>query len=264
MVSSKASFWEHFDALRKVVLSSLALVLVVSCVLFAIMPWIFEHVILAPCDAKFPLYRLVDRLSGDGGVSDFHVRLINVRLASQFFVHLSSSLWLSVVLCVPVILCMLWRFVSPGLYYNERVGGVKALVWGCVMFYIGVFVGYILVFPLTLRFLSEYQLSPQIGNIISLDSYMDNFLMLTLVMGLVFELPVVAWLLGRIGIVSRGFFRIYRRHAVVCLLLLSAIVTPTGDAFTLFVVFMPLYLLWECSALCVPNADHGAIRLSSE
>ena len=123
------------------------------------------------------------------------------------------------------------------------------------MFFLGVATGYFLVFPLTLRFLADYQLSSLIPNQISLDSYMDNFMMLILVMGIVFELPLVAWLLGKAGIVSRGLFNRYRRHAVVALLVAAAVITPTGDPFTLMVVFLPLYLLWELSALTLPGKN---------
>lgn len=121
------------------------------------------------------------------------------------------------------------------------------------MFFAGAATGYFLVFPLTLRFLADYRLSDLIPNYISIDSYMDTFLMLVFVMGLVFELPVVTWLLGKAGIMDRTLFDRYRRHAIVGLLVLSAVVTPTGDPFTLSVVFVPLYLLWEVSAFTVPK-----------
>ena len=124
------------------------------------------------------------------------------------------------------------------------------------MFFIGVAVGYFLVFPLTLRFLAGYQVSELVPNQISLDSYMDNFLMLILVMGIIFELPLLAWLLGKTGLLTRSFFSSYRRHAVVVLLILAAVVTPTGDPFTLTVVFLPIYILWELSARFVPSHSH--------
>ena len=113
------------------------------------------------------------------------------------------------------------------------------------MFFLGCAVGYFLVFPFTFRFLTEYQLSPLITNQISLTSYMGNFLMLIFVMGIVFELPLLAWLLSKLGLVTKTFFRKYRKHAVVVLLVLSAVITPTGDPFTLMIVFLPLYLLYE-------------------
>jgi len=122
------------------------------------------------------------------------------------------------------------------------------------MFYLGVAVGYYLVFPLTVRFLSDYQLSELVPNVISLDSYTDTFVTIVFLMGVVFELPLLAWLLGRMGLLTRNFFALYRRHAIVALLVLAAVITPTGDPFTLFAVFIPIYLLWEFSATLVPKS----------
>ena len=127
------------------------------------------------------------------------------------------------------------------------------------MFFLGVLVGYYVVFPVTLRFLADYHVSQLVPNQISLDSYMDTFLMLIFVMGLIFELPLVAWLLGVLGVLHRGFFRTYRRHAIVALLVLAAIITPTGDPFTLMVVFLPIYLLYEVSAYLVPKQDEKTL-----
>ena len=119
------------------------------------------------------------------------------------------------------------------------------------MFYIGLAVGYFLVFPITLRFLYTYQLSGAITNSLSLDPYMDNFMMLNLIMGITFELPLLAWALSSIGLLRRQFFKRYRRHAIVVLLILAAVITPTGDPFTLMIVFLPIYLLYEASAIIV-------------
>lgn len=122
------------------------------------------------------------------------------------------------------------------------------------MFYLGTLVGYFIVYPLALRFLSQYSLSEGIENHLTLDSYMDSFYTIVVSMGLVFELPLVAWMLGRMGIVDRNFFTRYRRYAVFGLVVLAALITPTSDIFTLTVVFIPLYALWEFGALLVPRA----------
>ncbi|MDE7237366.1 MAG: twin-arginine translocase subunit TatC, partial [Paramuribaculum sp.] len=124
-------------------------------------------------------------------------------------------------------------------------------IGGTAMFYLGCLLGYTVVFPLTLRFLYTFRISAEVTNQLSLDSYMDNFLMLIFMMGVVFELPLVAVLLSRLGILTRGFFTTYRRHAIVALLVLAAIITPSSDPFTLMAVFIPVYLLWEMSALLV-------------
>jgi len=147
----------------------------------------------------------------------------------------------------PYLTFEIWRFVQPALFDNEKKSVGLAFAFGTFMFFLGCAVGYFLVFPFTFRFLTEYQLSPLITNQISLTSYMGNFLMLIFVMGIVFELPLLAWLLSKLGLVTKTFFRKYRKHAVVVLLVLSAVITPTGDPFTLMIVFLPLYLLYELS-----------------
>lgn len=258
------SVWEHIDALRAVILKAGAVLIVLTIAYFAVMPWLFDNVILAPCNSDFPLYKLLARVGGASPLmpsgmddSDFHVSLINIKLASQFFIHMSTSFWLALVTAFPVVIYLIWGFVSPALYPSEKRGTRKAFLFGNIMFFIGVGVGYFLVFPLTLRFLAEYKVSELVPNQISLDSYMDNFLVLILVMGIVFELPLVGWLLGRMGVLSRRLFVRYRRHAIALLLILAAVITPTGDPFTLMVVFLPLYLLWEFTGLIVPKGQNG-------
>ncbi|MCM1111282.1 MAG: twin-arginine translocase subunit TatC [Clostridium sp.] len=253
------SFWDHVEALRGVLLRAGGVVVLFTIFFFAIMSWFFDRVIMAPCDGSFPLYRFFETLSGRipgfpaFEAEGFHVELINIRLASQFFIHMSVSFWLGLAAAFPVIIYLLWNFIRPALYSSEKRGMRTAFLLGNIMFYIGVAVGYFVVFPLTLRFLAEYQVSEIVPNQISLDSYIDNFIALILTMGVVFELPLLAWLLGLFGLLKRGFFRKYRRQAVVVLLILAAVITPTGDPFTLMVVFLPLYMLWEFSALLVPK-----------
>lgn len=173
---------------------------------------------------------------------------------------------MSVVTAAPYFFYEIWRFVSPALYPNERKGVRKALGIGTVMFFIGVLLGYFMVYPLTLRFLSTYQLSAAIENQISLNSYIDNFMMLVLCMGLAFELPLVTWLLSLLGLVHKTFLRKYRRHAVVIIVIASAIITPTGDPFTLTVVAVPLYLLYELSILMIKDkkTDDEAEEVETE
>lgn len=255
----RMSFWDHVAALRNLLVRAGLLLAALTAVTFALMPRIFDSVILAPCRSDFPLYELFAKVAGrvpgfpDFSIDGFHVELINIKLASQFFVHMSVSFWIALVAAFPIVLAMIWNFVAPGLYSGEKRGMRIAFLLGSIMFYIGVAVGYFLVFPLTLRFLAEYKVSDLIPNQISLDSYIDNFVALILVMGIIFELPLVAWLLGRFGLLTRRFFTEFRRHAIVVLLILAAVVTPTGDPFTLMVVFLPIYMLWEMSALLVPR-----------
>ena len=254
------SFWDHIDALRSVLIRIVVVLVATALGLFFVMPAIFDSVILAPCHGDFVLYRLFERMTSSVSwlpqftTDGFNVELINIKLASQFFIHMSTSFWLALVLTFPIVLYFLWTFVAPALYPREKRGVKTAFLIGCLMFFLGVAVGYFIVFPVTLRFLADYHVSQLVPNQISLDSYMDTFLMLIFVMGVIFELPLLAWLLGVLGVLHRGFFRTYRRHAVVVLLVLAAIITPTGDPFTLMVVFLPIYILYEVSAYLVPKS----------
>ena len=255
------SFWDHIDALRSVLIRIAIVLVLVTLGLFYLMPSIFDSVILGPCHGDFALYRLFENITSSVSwlpqfsTDGFHVELINIKLASQFFIHMSTSFWLALVLLFPFVLYEVWTFVAPALYPNEKKGVKTAFCIGCLMFFLGVAVGYFVVFPVTLRFLADYHVSQMVPNQISLDSYMDTFLMLIFVMGIIFELGLLAWLLGSLGVLHRDFFKKYRRHAVVALLILAAVITPTGDPFTLMIVFLPIYLLYEVSAYIVPKGN---------
>ena len=251
------SFWDHLEELRHTLFKIGGVLVVFAIAFFIFMPDIFDNIILAPCKGDFVLYQLFENITTkfpslpQFSPEGFNVELININLASQFFIHMTTSLWLAVVFAFPFIVWFLWNFIKPALYENERRGSERAFLLGVTMFFLGVAVGYFVVFPITLRFLAEYKVSELVPNQISLNSYMDNFLMLIFIMGIVFEMPLVAWLLSKMGFLHREFFHNYRRHAVVVLLVLAAFITPTGDPFTLCIVFLPLYLLYELSAYFV-------------
>lgn len=258
--NKEMTFWDHLEDFRWTLIRSLGALIVFAIIGFAFMPYLYDKVVMAPTRSDFFLYQYICKISSvisilpDFCNKDFHVDIINIKLASQFFRHMTTSFWLALILTFPYLVFEVWRFISPALYQEEKKSMRLVFVFGTVMFFIGCAVGYSLVFPMTLRFLADYQLSESIINQISLDSYMDNFLMLIFVMGIVFELPLVAWLLSKLGFLNRSFFKKYRRHAIVGLLVAAAIITPSGDPFTLSVVFFPLYFLWELSSFFVKPA----------
>lgn len=262
---AEMTFWDHLDVLRRVLFRVCAVWFVLMVAFFVAMPYLFDHVILAPCHNDFIFYRLLHKigdllnLSGDFFTQYFEVKLVNINLASPFFIHISTSFWMAVVLSVPYLLFEIWLFIKPALYENEVKNVRMALGVGTVMFFLGVFLGYFMVYPLTLRFLATYQLSADIVNQISLNSYIDNFMMLVLMMGLVFELPLLTWLLSLIGIIDKAFLRKYRRHAIVLIFVLAAVITPTGDPFTLSVVAIPLCLLYEMSIFIIKDKKANGI-----
>lgn len=251
------TFWDHLDALRSVIIRVLIVWFILAVVYFCIMPSIFDSVILGACHNDFIAYRWFRLLGKAIGSADsfftgtFNLHLININLATPFFVQISTSFWMSVITAMPYLFIELWGFIKPALYKNERVGVKKAFLTGTIMFYLGMAVSYFLVYPLTVRFLSTYNLSSEITTMLSLDSYIDNLMILTLCMGVAFELPLITWLLSLLGLIDRAFLRKYRRHALVVIVVAAAIITPTGDPFTLTIVALPLYLLYEMSILMI-------------
>ncbi|MEG0645742.1 MAG: twin-arginine translocase subunit TatC [Bacteroides sp.] len=260
---AEMTFWDHLDELRRVLFRVIGVWFVLAVGYFIAMPYLFDSVILAPCHNDFIFYDLLRyigeqlHLTDEFFTKEFQVKLININLAAPFFIHMSTAFWMSVVTAMPYIFFEIWRFINPALYPKERRGVAKALTIGTVMFFVGVLLGYFMVYPLTLRFLSTYQLSAEIENVISLNSYIDNFMMLVLCMGLAFELPLVTWLLSLLGLVNKTILQKYRKHALVIIVIVAAIITPTGDPFTLSVVAIPLYMLYEMSILMIKDTKKG-------
>ena len=244
--TDKQSFWEHLDVLRAAIVKSLLVAVVFGVAAFCFKEELFA-VILAPKDADFITYRLLYSLGGlvtESGAPDFLVKLINTGLAGQFIIHMKAALCAGVLCASPYILYQLFRFVSPALYVNERKYVVQVVGGGYAMFALGVAVSYFLIFPLTFRFLGTYQVSGEVENMIALQSYISTLMTMSLAMGLVFEIPILSFL-------SADFMRKYRKHAIVVILVVAAIITPTSDVFTLSLVSLPIWILYETSILLV-------------
>ncbi|MBP5425298.1 MAG: twin-arginine translocase subunit TatC [Prevotella sp.] len=245
--SEYASFWEHLDELRSRLIRMLILLALFTIIAFLLKEQLF-NVVLAPRDSNFVTYRLM-------GVSAFSIQLINTGLTEQFMVHMRTAMFTGLLAASPYIIYELFRFVSPGLYDNERRYAFWLVGSAYVMFAIGLLLNYFLIFPLTVRFLGTYQVSADVMNMLTLQSYIDTLIGMSFMMGVLFELPVVCWLMGRIGIINARLMSSYRRHAIVAILILAAVVTPTTDVFTLFVVALPIWVLYELSILVVRTSN---------
>jgi len=241
------SFWEHLDDLRGSLIKIVVSVLVFSILAFCFKDILFK-IVLAPKDSSFFMYKLF-------GGGDFNIRLMNIGLTEQFMIHLKTAFAFGVLMASPYIIKVLFDFVRPALYEKERQHSVGIVLSSYLMFMIGVAVNYLFVFPLTVRFLGTYQVSDQVHNMLTLQSYMDTLLMMSIVFGIVFEIPVVSWLLARFGLLKSEYMTHYRRHAIVAILVIAAIITPTGDAFTLLIVSLPIWLLYELSVLIVKRVN---------
>ena len=233
------TFWDHLDELRAVLIRILVITAIAAVAAFFLKEELFA-VVLAPRSSDFITYRVM-------GVEPFCINLMNTGLTEQFMIHLRTALYAGVLAALPYILYQLFRFVSPALYDHERRYATLLVGSGYMMFMMGTLLNYLLIFPLTVKFLGTYQVSPDVANMLTIQSYIDTLLMMNFVMGIVFELPVVCWLLGKMGLVTAQIMSQWRRHAVVVILIVAAIITPTTDAFTLFLVALPIWLLYEMS-----------------
>lgn len=255
MAEPSMTFWEHLEELRWSIFRIAIAAVMAMVVIFIIMPQMFTGFVLGPTTSEFFLYKWLGSLGQlpflpDFAAGEFKVDIISINVASQFMTHISTSFWFALVVIFPYILYEVWKFIAPALYDNEKGSVRAAFMFGTLMFFLGCAISYSFIFPFTFRFLTEYEISAQITNQISLNSYMSIFLGMIFMMGLIFELPLLAWLLSKIGVLRRDFLKKYRRHAVVILMILAALITPTGDPITLSLVFLPLYLLYEIS-ICV-------------
>ena len=253
--TNKQSFWEHFDVLRTAIVKIAAVAVGFGIAAFCFKEGLFA-VVLAPKDDGFVTYRLFNRIAAwaGGETGSFAVQLINTGLAQQFIIHMKTALCAGVLCASPYILYQLFRFVSPALYANERKYVIRVVGGTYAMFTLGVAVSYFLIFPLTFRFLGTYQVSGDVENMIALQSYISTLMTMSLAMGLVFEIPILSWLFAKLGFLSADFMRRYRKHAIVIILVVAAIITPTSDVFTLSLVALPMWLLYEASILIVKRA----------
>ena len=249
------TFWDHLDALRDVILRILAVAVAGFIVAFCLKEPLFR-LILAPASPDFILYRWITAVAGSMGfdasaLRDFNVELFSTTLTAQFMIHMKMAFYVSLVVIMPYTLYLLFGFVSPALHRDERRSSTKVVIWSYILFMVGIILDYLVIFPLAFRFLGTYQVSDSIPNVITLESYTDLLITLTLLMGILFELPVLAWFLAKLGMIDSAFMKRYRRHAIVAILVIAAVITPTTDVFTLTIVTLPIYLLYELSIAIV-------------
>ncbi len=240
------SFWDHLDVLRGTLFHALGAICLCSVLGLVFKDFLFDGIVLAPTRPDFCVYRLL-------GWS-FSMQLINVEVSAQFFVHLKAAFAVGVIVAFPYVVWELWKFLEPALYKQEKkpVGMAFALSTG--LFYLGVVVGYFIVLPVCLQFFMNYTVSDTVANTITIGSYMSMFFSMVLLIGIAFEFPTVVLVLNRLGVVSRKMLRKGRRYAVVIVLVLSALITP-ADPFSMFVLALPLYFLYELSILLCSKSD---------
>lgn len=259
------TFGGHLDVLRKMLFRIGSLIMVLGCVVFFFKEEVF-HILLAPHRSDFVTFRVITQLLNSVGFNfqfiDYDIPLINTELAAQLMTHLTVACILGALLASPYILYELFHFVSPALYENEK--RLSILTTGIIylLFALGLLMSYFILFPFSFRFLATYQVDNEIANTITLDSYISTFTTLTFMMGIVFQLPMIAYILGKLGLISMEKMVRYRPYALVIIMVIAAIITPP-DLFTLVIVTIPIYALYELSILILKGMSKKRKKLQS-
>lgn len=245
------TFGGHLEVFRQILLHIFIVVGIAAVAVFSFKDFTWR-LLLAPSEWDFYTYRWVENLMHLCGMENYHfekfyVDLISTDLSSQFMAHLTTSIYIGFLISSPYILYKLFCFVSPALYYNERRCSIKAIIAIYFLFLLGMLVNYFLLFPISFRFLGTYNVAERVHSTITLDSYISTFISLTLLMGVVFQLPVIVYILGKIGIINASMLVHYRKQAFLLIMIVAAIITPGQDIFTLSLVTLPLYMLYEVS-----------------
>ncbi len=258
-MESEMSFFGHLEALRWHLIRAAAFILVFAILAFAYFDNIFFSVIMAPTRTDFWTYRMMCNMgvhlhnlnsyfnADSFCVKSINFKLINTELAGQFNLQLNSSIMIGLILGVPYLLFEIWRFIRPALHEKERRAASGFVFYSSSLFALGVLFGYYVITPLSIRFFASYKVSDSIENMFSTDSFISSETMLTLLAGLIFQLPIVVYILASLGILTPKFMRDKRRYAIVIVLILAAIITPSPDALTMMIVALPLYVLYEFS-----------------
>jgi len=253
-LESEMSFFDHIDVLRKHLLRALLVIVIFTASAFWFYDFIFNTVIMGPKSPDFWTYRMMCKLvaafpslGSDFCITEIKGKIINTEMAGQFTLQINSCIMTGIIFGIPYLLFELWLFIKPALHEKERKSASGFVFFASLLFLIGIMFGYFIICPLSINFLTNFSVSPMIENTFTIDSYLSSVATLTIGTGIIFELPVVIYILSLFGIMTPAFMRASRRYAVVVILIIAAVVTPTPDMMTMLVVAFPLFLLYELS-----------------
>jgi sec-independent protein translocase protein TatC len=257
---NEMGFFDHIEVLRWHIVRSLLSIIVFGIIFFLNKKFTFETLVLGPKNENFITYRFIKKLIPDYGPQKFD--LIIREMGEQFFVHLKVSFWLGLICSFPYIFWEFWRFLKPGLYEKEKQA-VKGIVFYCSMlFFTGVCFGYFIIAPLAVTWLSSYSVGVEVISSPTLASYVGYMTMFTIPTGIIFELPIIFYFLGKIGLVTSAFLRKYRRHSIVIIFVIAAIVTPP-DVITQILIAIPVLFLYEISIYLVKKQEKSNQKLKN-
>ena len=264
-VGQEMSFIGHLEELRWHVIRAVGSILVFAIVAYIYIKEIYRYVILAPAKPDFWTYKMMCKLSEVVGYDDLCIKALDFKIQSigvgdQFTMGLTSSIIVGLIFAFPYAFWEIWRFIKPGLKASERKSARGAVFYVTILFFSGVFFGYYVVTPLAINFLANYKLDESIANEFNISSYISTVATLTLACGIAFQLPIVVFVLSRVGVLTPGFMREYRKHAMIVILIVAAIITPSPDIYSQILVAIPLFMLFEISILVSAKVEREKIR----
>jgi sec-independent protein translocase protein TatC len=250
--NKEMTFLEHLEELRWHIIRSAIVIVVIAILAFIFKEVVFDVILLGPSQDNFITNRLLCRLGEVTNISGLCIKtkpflLQSIEMAGQFTAHIKISIITGLIISSPYIVYELWKFISPALYFKERKAAQVAIVAISLLFFLGVLFGYFIISPLAVKFLLNYKISELAQNNIRLMSYISTVTGISLAAGVTFELPVVVFFFSKIGLITPQFLRKYRRHAIIVILLIAAIITPSPDIFSQILVAIPLMFLYEIS-----------------
>lgn len=262
------SFLDHLEALRWHIIRSAIAVCVFSILAFIEKDFIFDSIIFAPKSPEFWTNRMMALLADYVGIESLRInthplQLISINMSGQFMVHVWTAIIAGLIISAPYVIFQFWSFIKPALYENERKHATGAVFYMTFLFFLGIMFGYYLIVPLSIDFLSSYSISDVVINQINILSYISTVTSIVIAGGVIFELPIIAFFLSKVGILTPSFMRKYRKHSYVVLLVLSAIITPP-DIFSQIMVCIPLVLLYELSILISARVNKANQRKLDE
>ena len=251
--TKEMTFLEHLEELRWHLIRAFTVVLIIAIVAFIFHEIVFDKIILAPKNSEFLTNRLLCLLGETVNIPKLCIntdpfQLISIKMAGQFTIHITTSIFAGIIIGFPYVFWEFWRFIKPALYEKETKHTRGAVSISSLLFLTGVLFGYFVIAPLSVHFLGSYNVSDQVVNQINLKSYIGTITSVTLAAGLTFELPILIYFLSKAGLVTPQFLKKYRRHSIIVILILAATITPP-DIFSLILVTFPLLILYEAGII---------------
>lgn len=271
-LEAEMSFFDHLDVLRKHLLRGLLVVTILTCFAFYFSDFIWGDIIMMPKNPAFWTYRMMCKLyemfpsviGKEFCIQKIDAKIINTEMSGQFTLQMNSCITAGIILGIPYLLFEIWLFIKPALLETERKSASGFVFFASILFFLGVLFGYYIICPLSINFLINFTVDPSIQNTFTIDSYLSTVLTLTLGTGIIFQLPVIIFILSKLGVMTPKFMRKSRRYAAVLILVVAAVVTPTADPYTMMIVALPLFLLYELSIMISASIEKKKLKAEKD